>query len=260
MRLIIFILFAALTQACKAQATDSLRWIKQEFSTYDIYYTKADSGILNSLKNDLANGARETISFFHSSFSKKFSVYIFPRRGELNKQWQKDWNMPGFQSECWMVASGVADRLDILSPLAWRNEACDHNADDSIEVQKIITHELVHIYHGQHNPKPAFDGMDNLSWFIEGLATYASGQVTEERMNKVRAELKAGNVPKLLSEMWTGKEKYGRAGSFVQFVDKTFGREKLVGLLSLTSLDSMLKLLATNETSLIEMWRERTVQ
>src|SRR5262245_10391404 len=236
MRFTIFILLTGLTLTCKARATDSLHWIKQEFPTVNIYYTETDSKALSALTNDLINGTTTIISFFNSSFTKKFSVYVYPNRGELNKQWQKAWSMPGFQSECWMVASGVADRLDILSPLAWKNEACDHNADDSNEVQKIITHELVHIYHGQHNPKPSFDGMDDLSWLIEGLATLASGQLTEQRLNNVKTELKEGKCPKLLSEMWTGKEKYGRAGSFIQFIDEKFGHEKLLELLSLTNL------------------------
>lgn len=260
MRFTFFVLLAFLTLTGTARTVDSLHWIKHELSAFDIYYTPADSKIADALKSDLANGTKTIISFFNSSFTKKFSVYIFPNRGELNKQWQKDWNIPGFQSECWMVASGVADRLDILSPLAWKNEACDHNADDSIEVQKIITHELVHIYHGQHNPKPSFDGMDDLSWLIEGLATLASGQLTEQRLNNVKTELKEGKTPKLLSEMWTGKEKYGRAGSFIQFIDETFGRKKLLELLSLTNLDSILKLLAANETSLIAMWKEKMLQ
>jgi hypothetical protein len=257
MRFTILILLAGLILNCNGRVIDSLIWIKEESSSFDIYYTKPDAAILGMLQNDLKNGGKTVTSFFHSSFTKKFSVFVFPNRIELNRQWQKAWNMPGFQSECWMVASGVADRLDMLSPLAWKKEACDHNTDDSIEVQEIIAHELVHIYHGQHNRNATFEGMDDLSWLIEGLATYASGQLSGQRLSNVRTELKEGHVPKSLSEMWTGKEKYGRAGSFIQFLDKTFGRAKLIELLSLTSLDPMLKLLGTSESSLIAMWKEQ---
>jgi hypothetical protein len=39
--------------------------------------------------------------------------------------WQKDWNEPRFKSECWMVASGVASKLDVISPKSWDKQACD---------------------------------------------------------------------------------------------------------------------------------------
>jgi hypothetical protein len=45
--------------------------------------------------------------FFHSTYSKEFSVIIHPDRHSLNSTWQKHWNTPGFKSGCWMVASVV---------------------------------------------------------------------------------------------------------------------------------------------------------
>jgi hypothetical protein len=239
-----------------AGINDSLQWIKKESPSFTLYYTPADSSIILTLEKDLRNGNRTVTGFFKTkSFKKKFDVYIFPNRAELNKQWQKDWGMPGFKSECWMVASGVAHRLDILSPLCWKKEACDHNAGDSTEVQKIITHELVHVFHAQHNPNPTFDGMDELSWFVEGLATYASGQLSKERISRVREQFKQEKIPLTLTRLWTGSDKYGRAGSFVQFIDKEFGRKKLVKLLEYTDNSSILKTLHRGEAELISKWK-----
>jgi hypothetical protein len=42
-------------------------------------------------------------------------------RKALASAWQQDRNYPDFQSECWMVASGVAHQMDLLSPSAWKD-------------------------------------------------------------------------------------------------------------------------------------------
>lgn len=257
MKVIFLFLVFLVSLNVHAGNTDPLQWIKKEHSQFDLYYTSADSLIIKTIEKDLENGRRSVSGFFQArAFKKKFDVYLFPNRDELNKQWQKDWGMPGFKSECWMVASGVAHRLDILSPLCWKKEACDHNAGDSIEVQKIIMHELVHVFHAQHNPKPTFDGMDELSWFVEGLATYASGQLSEERINRVRAQFKEEKIPLTLTRLWTGPDKYGHAGSFVQFIDKEFGRKKLYKLLEYTDNSSILKFLKKDEATLISKWKD----
>jgi len=258
MRIALLVLICFVGLNSFAGQRDSLQWIKKQEKLFTLYYTPADSSIIFTIEKDLATGTRSVTRFFQTkSFKKKFDVYIFPNRDELNTQWSKDWAGPGFKSACWMVASGVAHRLDILSPFCWKKEACDHNAGDADEVQKIITHELVHVFHAQHNPKPTFDGMDELSWLVEGLATYASGQLNEERINKVKAQLKQEKIPLTLTRLWTGADKYGRAGSFVQFMDKEYGRKKLIGLLKYTDNTSILQSLKTDEAALISKWREK---
>ena len=254
MRIISFLTLLLFHFNLFAAQTDSLSWIKKEKKFFTLFYTPADSSVISVIEKDLEKGKKIITDFFQSGFTKKFEVYIFPARNELDKQWSKDWGGPNFRSQCWMVASGVAGRLDILSPLCWKKDACEHNASDSVEVQKIITHELVHVFHAQHNPNPTFDGMDDLSWLIEGLATFASGQLSEARVSKVKTQLKE-KTPATLSELWTGADKYGRAGSFVRFLEKKYGRKKIVELLSLTDLATILKFLKTDEASLITSWK-----
>jgi hypothetical protein len=241
-------------------AEDSLHWVKRQNSSFTLYYTSVDSTLVYTMEKELGIGTKTVTDFFHSSFKEKYEVYIFPNRNELDRQWSKDWAGPNFKSQCWMVASGVARRLDILSPICWKKDACEHNAADNIEVEKIITHELVHVFHAQHNPHPNFDGMDDLSWLIEGLATFVSGQLNEERINKVRTQLKEGKTPTTLSQLWTGADKYGRAGCFVQFLEKKYGRKKIIELLSLTDLNSILKILKTDEETLITTWKNEIIE
>ena len=153
-----------------------------------------------------------------------------------------------------MVASGVAHRLDLLSPNVWSTEACEHNASDQTEIQQLITHETVHVFHGQYNPVPDFTGLDDLAWLIEGVATYASGQLDEKRMAGVKKLVLENRNPTKLAKFWSGKDKYGLAGSLVKFVDQKIGRKRLFELLKETNQDVILSNLGMTESQLIEEW------
>jgi len=187
---------------------------------------------------------------------KKFDVYIFPNRDKLNRQWQKDWGDSTFQSECWMIASGVAHRLDILSPNTWAKEACDHNAIDTTEIRQVIWHELTHVYHGQYNPDHTFSYIEKLDWLVEGLATYVSGQLDEKRLQRIRQLIADNKAPSTLDNFWKGSEKYGLSGSIITYIDKTFGREKLFELLRQTNKQAALKILGLSEDQLIADWKK----
>lgn len=167
-----------LCQSITASVDD---WQKSIHNKFTLYYKLEDSNKVNVLETYLENGIKTVQEYFSNTFEKKFDVYIFPSRKKLDSQWGKNWNIPGFKSECWMVASGVAHSLDLLSINRWKKEACEHNPDDFDATQKIITHELVHVFHGQQNPVPDFTGLDDLGWFIEGIAVLVSGQLDSTR-------------------------------------------------------------------------------
>lgn len=209
-----------------------------------------------SLAEWLTEGVAAVEQFFGHPFPKKFDVYVFSNRAALDKQWQQDWGDSTFQSACWMVASGVGHRLDVLSPRAWATEACDHNASDTLAVRKLLQHELVHVYHGQHNAKTDFAGMDELGWWIEGVAVYASGQLDDARLAKVRDLIARRAYPAHLQEFWSGKNKYGLAGSMAAWIDKSSGRTVLFNLLSCANTEQVLKTLQTDEVALLVAWEK----
>ncbi len=200
-------------------------------------------------------GMQSTAGFFSAPYEHSFDVYVHPTRRSLDSTWRVDWKMPDFKSECWMVASGVATRLDLLSPATWDTAACEHLTADRVGTQRVITHELVHVYHGQNNPSPDFGDVSGLDWFVEGLATYASGQCDSTRMAQVRNAVAANDVPRSLEKFWTGKWKYGLSGSAVMYIDVKYGRTALVGLLKFARLADLLSSLHTPESDFLSGWR-----
>ena len=253
---LLFHSFLLVSVSTLAGPSDSATWQKKDHPAFTFSYQDADQKISNEIDLDVDKGISRITSFFGHEFANKFQVFLFPNRALLDKQWQTDWGLPGFKAECWMVASGVAQRLDILSPNMWKKETCEHDATDKHEVESLIVHELVHVFHGQVNPRPDFTGLDDLGWLIEGVATYASGQLNNKRMESVRRVVADGKAPAALEDFWKGKDKYGLAGSLVKYVDKKYGRSVLFQLLGQTDEKSILEVLMTDENGLIEGWKK----
>ncbi len=143
----------------------------------------------------------------------------------------------------------------VLSPQAWKKQACEHDPEDAEATRQLVKHELIHVYHGQCNPTRDFTGVDDLDWFIEGLAVYGSGQLTADRLQRMQTAVKAGQLPDALSKVWNGPDRYAFAGSLVHYVDEKWGRATTVRLLRVRSTAEALSVLGTNEQALLAGWR-----
>ena len=230
-------------------------WLTEKHSGYDIYYTSGDINNIKEYNKFFENGLKSTETFFNSTFDNKFFIYIHPNRNSLDSTWQKEWNMPDFKSECWMVASGTADRVDIISPLNWDKEACEHIYTETSKTQNLITHELVHVFHGQKNISKDFSAAEGIDWLIEGLAVYASGQSDTTRISEVKKAIMNNEIPENLDGFWSGKNKYGLSGTLVMYIDFKYGREKLIELLPLSKKSEVLTALKVTEQDLLDSWK-----
>ena len=219
---------------------------------YQIEHRDNDVTPTAQIDEDLHSAINIIEKFFGAPFKNNFTVNIYPSRAHLDKQWQQDWSVPDFKSDCWMVASGVARKIDLLSPTRWSTEACEHNVTDTLNTRKLIVHEAVHVYHGQLNPSGDFSSVERIDWLVEGVATYISGQLTEKKFTDIRQLSLDNKLPQSLDNFWKGKNKYGLSGSIVQYIDKQYGRKMLFHLLALTTQAQVLEALKTTEKELIE--------
>lgn len=215
--------------------------------------TDVDRDTVTALKPHLEAGRQRVEQFFGKPFPKSFTVEVHPHRAAFDEYFQKRWKLP--KTQAWMVASGVADRLTILSPRVWKSQAAEHNPADSDHVRDLLAHELVHVYHGQHNPKPDFDGMDEMGWFVEGLAVHVSGQLERAHRHAARDAVKAGKAPTRLADAWSGRYRYGVSGSMVAFIEQRHGRAMLVKLLPAVTTTEALRLLNTSEAQFLADWK-----
>lgn len=192
--------------------------------------------------------------FFGTPFAEPVNVTVSANRAAFDESLPAAWGIA--PSQCWMVGVGVADSFHLLSPSAWDDHAqvCDH-VGDAGEVQGIVAHELTHAYHGQRNPTRDFTGMDDLGWFVEGLAVLVSGQLAVYHQHDAAAAIAANAAPTSLANAWSGRYRYGVCGSMVAYVDAHYGRAKIIELLAATTQQQALTSLGVSEAQFLSDWR-----
>ena len=171
-----------------------------------------------TIEADAAVARAQIELFFGQPFADPVEILIAGNRAQFDAAVPAAWGIA--PSQCWMVGVGVADNLYLLSPSAWASDACEHNAGDAQHVQDIVTHELAHAFHGQHNPTRDFTGADEVGWFVEGLAVYVAGQLDRGRLSNPAEAIAAGAAPASLADAWSGRYRYGVSGSMVQYIDQ----------------------------------------
>ncbi len=230
------------------------KWKTVEQQNYTVYYTPFDESNHLEYVNLFEKGVKSVEHFWEKPFKNHFDIYVHPNRQSIDSVWQKDWKMPNFKSECWMAASGDAAKLNIISPKLWDKETCEHSYSKTIKTQQLVTHELFHVFHGQLNASPDFSNVEGIDWFVEGLATYASGQCDAARISEIKKLIAENKTPDNLDSFWTGKMKYGLSGSMVMYIDTKYGRKKLKALLVFSKKSEILQSLEITESELLHNW------
>lgn len=213
----------------------------------------ADESLRLAIQTYVREGSSRVEEFFGRPFPQPYKVEILPSRAAFDKVFKERWGVD--HTEQWAVAAGVSDSLYLLSPRVWKTQAVEHDPNDEGHIRRIISHELTHVYHGQINPSKDFEGMDDLNWLVEGLATYVSGQLDSEHRGEDIDALKKGQAPRSLATAWSGRYRYAVSGSLVRYVDHRYGRRELLKILKLTKPGDVLAELRTTETGLLDDWK-----
>ncbi len=192
------------------------------------------------------------VTFWGEPFPEQVQVTLAADRASFDAAFPPEW---GIESQCWMVGAGVADLFLYLSPSVWAEEACDHDPDDAQHVLDIAVHELAHVYHGQVNPTRDFTGAEEIGWFVEGLAVLVAEQLERDRYSDPAVAVREDAAPARLQDAWSGPYRYAIAGSIVSYIDQTYGRRVLYGLMRVTTETELLETLGVSEQQLLDAWR-----
>lgn len=224
---------------------------------YALVVEPADAAVAADVRVEADGAIARIEGFFGAPFVRPFLLWVFGDRARLDAHWGAAWHQPDLHTECWMIGMGLADELSILSPTAWKAEACDHDPAKPSELRGLIAHELVHTYHQQRNPTVATDdaAAEAIAWFVEGLAVFVSGQLDDGHLAPARDAIASGAAPTRLADAWSGTYRYGVSGSLVAYVDATWGRAVLIELLAATTPDQILARLGVDEATLLARWQ-----
>ena len=110
--------------------------VEKGLPPYELVSFPEDAEVAAELATLLDGGITAVEAFFGESFREPFTVELLPDRAAFDASFPPEWGMS--QTACWMVATGVADALRILSPRVWSTEACEHDPDDPAHVRGIV--------------------------------------------------------------------------------------------------------------------------
>lgn len=199
-------------------------------------------------------GRASVEAFFGERFAAPVRIVVSPTRAAFDASLPTKWELT--PTQCWMVGVGGGNLFALLSPADWPAEACEHDAKNAVHIQEIVTHELTHVFHGQHNPTGDFIGMDDAGWFVEGLAVLVAGQLSSGNRPTAAQAIADNAAPAKLADAWSGKYRYGVSGSMVAFIDAKFGRQKVLALLDAVTNAEILADLGFTETEFLARWRD----
>lgn len=219
--------------------------------TFRIHAEGVDPTVVSQVHADLVRAGQRIEGMF-GSFPDTVGVRVYDSRRRFTAALNEAWGIS--ETACWMVGAADDHRLYLLSPGAWAEEACEHDPEDARRARDLMTHELAHVYHGQVNPSADIGLLEDIGWFVEGFATYVSGQLAAEHSDRAAEAVASGRAPARLSDAWSGPYRYGVAGSLVAFIDREWGRPTLRALLSDTTQASILDRLGVTEAELLDRW------
>jgi hypothetical protein len=217
--------------------------------------TDGDPAPAEALVPVLRRAQARVEAFFGAPFTDRVEVRLAADRKAFDALLAARWQMPA--TECWMVAAADATAMPVLDPRTWNAQACEHDGTSAAHVSSVLTHELVHAYHGQHNPKADLSLPDEMGWFAEGLAVFASGQLEDGHLADPREAVATGRAPAHLADAWSGKYRYGVSGTLVREAERIAGRPAIVRALGATTPEALLSELGTTEARLLASWRDR---
>lgn len=219
--------------------------------TFRVHADDTSPMVVAELRADLV-AAERTIHRLLGEFPETVAVHVHPSRAAFTTALHEAWGVE--ETACWMVGAAGERTLHLLSPDVWTEQACEHDPEDRGHVRGLVTHEAVHVLHGQVNPSDDLGRLEEIGWFTEGLATYGSGQLETRHAGRAAEAIAAGEAPTTLADAWSGPYRYGVAGSMVAFIDGRWGRETLRALMRATSQDELLGTLGVTEREFLDGW------
>ncbi|WP_100642510.1 hypothetical protein [Alteromonas facilis] len=245
-----------LVRLLSVSAYEDKPWVAQANEPMNIMYKAVDTGLVVEFQKTLNLAAQHVETYFQRPFAAPLEVHLMPDRAALDAHWRKAFGMPWFISTCWMVGTGAANDLSILSPRIWAEEDCGHDPTNEVEIFKLLVHELTHSYHDQANPSDDIGIYEDIGWFIEGLAVHVSNQLEGDQLASPAEAIIEGMHPKKLEAAWSGKYRYGISGSMVEYIETVWGKDVVRQLLEFTTEEDILSTLQVSEQAFIGGWKE----
>lgn len=230
---LVSIVFLSFIPALNLKASGMKAVAKDHFT---VYYEEQDEAAAMDISNRLQKGYDIISKATNISPGYKTDVYIYSSIREFH---MKKYGLLGLLiAPDWYIGDNIKNKVIITSP----NSPGKQNNYES--VANAALHEYVHTLMWNINPK--------LSKFLnEGMAGYVSGNT---KPNYKFSTLPAYEDTKITNSVDFGnKGMYEVSYTYIEYVDKTYGMEKLIQLVTTHDYENTL---GKHEKEIYEAWVE----
>jgi hypothetical protein len=221
-------------------------WLERNAGGVAFRYADPDTALVTSITPVVESELARVTGFLGVSPEQSFQLVVWPDRPRFTDRFRALFRET---PQCWVIAFGLSSGVEMLPPRLWD---CGHPASSSEFLRLLLAHELTHVVHAR---QPGFGYGSDMSWFLEGLAVYVSGQHNAQYSGVAQARFAQGFVPASLPALMNDGAGYALAGDVVRFIDAAWGRATLRSLTGASSTTAILATLNETEANLLARWR-----
>ena len=179
---------------------------------FTIYYEALDRKTLTDIEQKLETGYPDIQAFFGSNSIDKGQVIVYDTVERFQRAYLG--RILSLVYGDWAVGAAYQDTVLVTSP---ENPGSQHTYDDILEV---VLHEYIHTVVYRQNETVNI-------WLDEGVATYLAGQ--ESTLPSKVPEFEAMQAED--QSTFLENEGYAFSYKYVEFLERTYGSEKIVRLI-----------------------------
>jgi len=227
------------------------------FAELRIIHVKRDDNVVAETHNSFIQGVESVKKYFNLKIeSPFFNIFIAPDRKEYDRFVAHLTKTPTSKGR---VGQPQVLDLYLLSPNAYKEDASpffagtNGNYDNDI-YKRVIVHETVHMMEEFLAPKGHMEHQA-LAWSSEGLAVYVSEQYLKEQDIRkcMQTDLDENNIP-ALKEL-KGAVAYIWGWTVPRFIEKKYGRNKILSYIKAPCRTDLLKLLDAETSEFEKEWK-----
>jgi len=227
----------------------------RQLETARVIFTDADAGVVGETYAAAVPAVKSVLRFLGVKTEfPLINIFIAPSRKEYDKLVAHLTRIPTNKGR---LGQPQGHDFYLVSPNAYAKDVSPNycrpdGACDKGMYKLFIKHEIVHMVEELISPRDAMEVRPQ--WWSDGLAVYVTGQYRDRVTTKyMKADRAAGKIPGL--DELKGGPAYTWGWSVVRYIDKRFGRKKILEIMRNTCDADIPGLLKLSKKTLERAWQ-----
>lgn len=234
----------------------AIKYNIRQFGKARVIFTDRDENVVGETYDAAVSAVRSVLRYFGLKLEfPLINLFIVPSRKEYDRFVAHLTRVP---TDKWRLGQPQGHDFYLISPNSYpadvsANYLDSEGACDRGMYKSFIKHEIVHMVEELISPMGAMELRPQ--WWGDGLAVYITGQYRDRITSKcMKRDLAAGKIPGI--DGLKGGPAYIWGWSLVRYIEKRFGRKKILEILQTTCEQDIPGLLKLGKKALERDWQK----